>query len=239
MSKLPLTHTASKQKAAKTLFGRLVAAFLVYVLPIIVLFAPDSLFGQSANYLTSPAANTYTLTQSAKTSAGIYTKDSVLVRTLWTAKNYEAGTYRIEWDGKDDLGNPAPAGDYVAKVLANNVKYTWNGIIGNTSDSNTGSTVQRASYYFMTGMAIVNNTAYYSSGYSEGRPTIAKFVTSQPQKKISIEKNPGTTTSNVDYVASDGKLVYWSGYDAYDNTNTWVFANKIADDSDVTFTAGV
>ncbi|GAA4316710.1 hypothetical protein GCM10023149_13890 [Mucilaginibacter gynuensis] len=239
MSKLPLTHIASTQKTGKKLFWRLVVAFLGYLLPIVICLKPNAVLGQSANYLTSPAANTYTLTQPAKTSAGIYTKDSILVRTLWTAKSYDAGTYRIEWDGKDDLGNPAPAGDYVAKVLANNVKYTWSGVIGNSSDSNTGSTVHRASYYFMTGMTIVNNTAYYCSGYSEGRPSIAKFVTSQPQKKISIEKNPGTTTSNIDYVASDGKLVYWSGYDAYDPTNTWVFANKIADDTDVTFTGGV
>lgn len=196
-------------------------------------------FAQTGNYLVPTSSNTYTLSATAKTSAGIYTADSVLIRTLWSNVSRPAGTYKIEWDGKDNLGNRVPNGNYIAKIVTNNVKYTWMGIIGNTSDSNTGNNVHRGVYYFMTGMTIVNGAAYYCSGYSEGRPSIAKFLTAQPQKKLNIEAKTNTTTANTDFVVSDGSLVYWAGVDPYATSNTWVFANKVGDDSDMNFSAGI
>jgi hypothetical protein len=200
---------------------------------------PEMVLGQNVN--NSPGSNqyTFTLNNAAVTSAGVYrSADSVLIRTLWTTVNYNAGTYSIQWDGKDDLGNPAPAGNYKVHVVSNNVKYTWEGVIGNTSDSETGSTVHRSMYYFMEGMTVANGTAYYCGGYSEARPSVYKFFLSKPQEKVNIEL-PNATTANTDFVVNDGTTVYWAGYDPYANTNSFVWGTKVIDDSNVNFATGV
>src|SRR6476660_5255774 len=75
---------------------------------------------------------TFILASPARTSAGVYKKDSTLVRTLWADRTYAAGTYTDYWDGKDDYGNniSSPDKTYDIKILTSNVKYNWDGIIG-------------------------------------------------------------------------------------------------------------
>ena len=82
-------------------------------------------FSQSNNAATF----TFTLTSATRTSAGVYKKDSTLVRTLWANRAYAAGTFTEEWDGKDDYGNTitSPDPSYDIKVLSNNVNYNWDG----------------------------------------------------------------------------------------------------------------
>jgi FlgD Ig-like domain len=203
------------------------------------LILPGIVSCQNTNKATTSNLYTFSLNRAATTSAGVYNStDSSLVRTLWSAKHYDAGTYRIEWDGKDDLGNPAPTGNYIVKVVSNNVKYTWQGVIGNTSDSDTGSTVHRGYLYCMTGMTITNGTAYYCTGYSEGSPCVAKFLTSKPQRKLDIERY-NVTTANTDFVVNDGTTVYWAGYDPFASSNTFVWGTKLTNDAYVTFSGGI
>jgi len=191
--------------------------------------------------VVSGQSYTFTLTKTATTSAGVYNNlptDSSLVRTLWTAVKYNAGTYNISWDGKDDLGNLMPAGNYLVKVVSNNVQYSWVGIIGNTSAADTGSTVFRGYYYCMTGMAVANGEAYYCSGYSERTPSVGKFLTSDTQHKIGLEAF-NQTTANTDIVTTDGKNVYYAAYDAYAMSNTFVYAYQAGTDADVFFANGI
>jgi FlgD Ig-like domain len=197
---------------------------------------PNIAFGQIVNNQAN--SYTFTLQQNAKTSAGVYTTDSVLVRTLWNLQAYKAGTYNIQWDGKDDLGNQVTPGNYIVKVISNNVVYTWMGIVGNTSTNKTGSTVHRGEYLFMTGMTIANGTAYYCSGYSERRPSSYKFNTATPQQKLDVEPIFNTTTTLNDFVVNDGKMTYWAGDDPYATSKTLVYAKNISDDSDVKFQFG-
>lgn len=42
----------------------------------------------------------------ATTSAGVFTTQGVLVRTLWRGTQMSAGTYSETWDDLDDHGNP-------------------------------------------------------------------------------------------------------------------------------------
>ncbi len=179
---------------------------------------------------------TFTLNNQANTSAGVY-KDSTLIRTLWSLIKYDAGTYPLTWDGKDDLGNPMPAGNYNIKVVSNNVKYEWQGVIGNTSSTNTGSTVHRGFYYFMTDLTFAGNTAYYCSGYSEARPSVFKFGTLAPQQKLNLE-SPTTTTAQIEIADNDGNNIYWAAYDPYVTTKSFVYGTKLTDGSDATFEAG-
>ncbi|MEO8111311.1 MAG: hypothetical protein ABI594_14810 [Ginsengibacter sp.] len=183
-------------------------------------------------------AFTFTLSNSARTSAGVFKKDSTLVRTLWADKKYSAGTYTEYWDGKDDYGVKiaAPDANYDIKVLSSNVNYSWEGIIGNTSLADTGSSVHRGYYTSMTGMAITGTTAYFCQGYSEGYSSEAKFSTLNPQVRLNVY--PGkVSTMNADYVATDGINVYWAGYDAYRLTNSFVHVTRVSDDGEVTFGA--
>ncbi|MEO6637350.1 MAG: hypothetical protein ABIN25_03670, partial [Ginsengibacter sp.] len=181
---------------------------------------------------------TFKLNSSARTSAGVYKKDSTLVRVLWADKNYSAGTYTEYWDGKDDHGNliSSPDATYDIKVLSNNVNYQWDGVIGNTSDSLTGPTVQRGYYTSMTGIAITGSTAYFCQGYSEGYSSQAKFDISKPQTRISLTGFGGSSgTLNTDFVVTDGINVYWAGYNAYITSNSFVMATAVSNDAQVNF----
>src|SRR4051812_22764858 len=62
--------------------------------------------------------STFKLDAPALTSAGVYDANGTLLRTLWSGKSYSAGTYAIEWDGKDDAGNSVNPGGKVFKVLS-------------------------------------------------------------------------------------------------------------------------
>src|SRR5437763_7390062 len=108
----------------------------------------------------------FTLNQDATTSAGVYSSEGTLIRTLWSAIRYTAGTHTSSWDGTDDEGRLAPDGNYTVRVLSNNVRYTWEGVIGNTSDSLTGSGVYHNDNWFWN-FAFNGSTVYYAQDYSE------------------------------------------------------------------------
>ncbi len=181
---------------------------------------------------------TFTLPSSARTSAGVYKKDSTLARTLWADRSYAAGTYTESWDGKDDYGINivSPDATYNIKVLSNNVNYNWDGIIGNTSSSNLGTGVHRALYTSITGMAITGTNAYFCQGYSERYSSQAKFSTSAPQTRLDLTGFSGSiSTMNCDFVATDGTKVYWAGYDAHVLINSFVSATVAGTDAQVSF----
>jgi hypothetical protein len=179
-------------------------------------------------------AFTFKLDAAAKTSAGVYLKDGTLIRTLWSGVTYSAGIHQAEWDGVDDDGRLAANASYVVKVLSNNVTYKWEGVIGNTSDSLSGSTVHHA-VERMYAMAISGKNAYFAVGYNEQSGSTYKFNTGSPQKKAIIL---GKGLS-VKYVTTDGKNVYWAGNDGNVVNNWMVFGTSVADDSEVNFSKGI
>ena len=74
------------------------------------------------------------------------------------------------------------------------------GIIGNTSSSQTGTTVHKGLYTSMTGMAITGTTAYFCQGYSEAYSSEAKFNINNPQARLDIFRG-SVSTLNADYVS--------------------------------------
>src|SRR5690606_35606861 len=111
---------------------------------------------------TIPNGNSYTLTESASTSAGIYDKNDNLIRTLWSNVTQNPGTYNApSWDGLNDDGeNALEQADHI-KVIANNIKATWDGVIGNTSDNFIGKNIHKE-YIFYHDMLISGGYAYLS-----------------------------------------------------------------------------
>lgn len=179
----------------------------------------------------------FTLAAAARTSAGVYASDSTLVKTLWSGIHYAAGTHTAVWDGTDDEGILAPNGSYQIHVLSNNVTYTWEGVIGNTSSASSGPTVHKG-YDIIRGMAFSGGTAYLGKGYSEGSPAHAKMLTSAPQSKITIFPTDGTGV-NGSFVVTDGINVYWGGVDPFKPTVSFVFATKTSDDTETVFSSGI
>jgi len=174
------------------------------------------------------------------TSAGVYRNDSVLVKTIWSDSIIAAGSYTGYWNGTDDLGLPivSPDATYKVKVQSNNAGYTWQGTIGNTSDSMTGLAKHRGYNNGIMGLAIYGSYGYYCTGYSEAAPSFSKFNTATPNQRIIITVDNNRPTADVTNVCTDGTKVYWAGLDGASVNNSFVFGTNVSDDAYVTFLSG-
>jgi hypothetical protein len=189
----------------------------------------------SLNTLAQDGKFSFTISSAVSTSAGVFKNDSILVKTLWNNVPFTPGTYTKYWDGKDDYGKTItnPDNTYNIKILTNNVQYTWQGTIGNTSDNKTGATKHRGVYHCVRGLTFNGSFGYFCTGYGEGSPTIAKFNISSPNTKI-----PLGISGDINYTTTDGNIVYWAAFDSNSPDNSWVFGTKISDDSEAPFTNG-
>src|SRR5260221_241975 len=180
----------------------------------------------------------FSLPANASTSAGVFSKDSILLKTLWSGVAYTAGSHTATWDGTLDDGKPAPPADYYIRVLSNNVRYHWDGVIGNTSSAVSGPTVLRF-FERMYGMAIPATSAYFSTGYNEGSPSQAKFLTSNPRVKVDVLPSSGTGQATL-FLTTDGNNVYYGGSDAFspNNSHWFVYATRTANDAETLFANG-
>jgi hypothetical protein len=176
----------------------------------------------------------FTLAAKANTSAGVYTKNGILVKNLWSGVPYTTGMHTQYWDGTSDDGELLTADSFEVRVLSNNINYTWEGVIGNTSTASSGNTVHHA-FQSMYGIAFAGTHAYYTTNYNEQQPPIFTFNTTTPQAKTSILNKGGATA----FVATDSNYVYWDATDPNDTASTFVYATRVSDNSEVTgFTSG-
>jgi hypothetical protein len=206
----------------------------VYFLGCICLFAASGLNAQNRKISFS-----FTLSKASNTSAGVFRKDSTLVRTLWNNVRHEAGTHTSFWDRKDDEGHFMTDSHYVIRILSGNLTYKWEGgIIGNTSDSMTGSSKHR---YFEkpNSMAIHGNTAYFSAGYSEGITSAYKLDLNTPQNRSGVLSRVGDIDQHSEHTATDGKYVYWAGFDPFRVKTSFVYAVNSGKDDEAKFDSGI
>lgn len=178
----------------------------------------------------------YTLPTAAATSAGVYDSSGALIRTLWSNENISAGPQTAIWDGKDDSGNPAPAGSYQIRVLYNNVTYTW-GLIGDTSASWTATNSWDAQDLLPDDIAFLGSTAYTANGYAEGHPNASTFDTSHPERPEALFTSG--YCSQIEFVTTDGKLVYFANVgNGYPNSAGYIFAYNPETQKYFDFSAG-
>lgn len=186
------------------------------------------------------AAFTFDLPNEGVTSAGIFAKDR-LIKTLWSNVKLSDGKHTGSWTGETDDGERAPSGTYAARVLSNQAKYTWEGVIGNTSASFSGPTLHHAED-IAYGMAIAGGNLYIAAGYNEGRSATLKSSITNPQTKSYILPTTaahGYTDTVTHFVATDGNYVYWAGYEgSLAPNNHFVYATQVSDDHEVTFPEG-
>lgn len=184
----------------------------------------------------------FSLTEPKITSAGVYNQDNVLVRTLWSAIPFEAGTYIELWDGKDDLGNIA-IGTFEARVLSHNVNYNWEGVWANTSDDQIGDTIHN-SLDSIVGIRIMQHTngkmmAVYAAGYGEGEAAEGFFYLDEPQKKFITPLVYGKSQS-IDFITSNSTKIFRAAKDVFDDQqcSTFVYATDKASSDFITFSSG-
>lgn len=183
-----------------------------------------------------PVSFSFTLSSALKTSAGVYSTDGVLIKTLWSGVVYGAGTHTGTWDGTDNEGLLAGSGTYHVKVISSNVNYVWEGTIGNNSLADTGRTVQRG-LNRINGWVVAGQYAYYSKGYSERNPSQLKCHIDTIGKRYQIMP-PNNTDQATLFVATDGSKVYWAGRDPSDSIKNFVFATNVPGDTDAVFSLG-
>lgn len=178
----------------------------------------------------------FTLDKAYTTSAGAYKTDGTLVKTLWRKVNYAAGTHTGIWDGTDDEGVAMPSGKYQIRVLYHNIKYLWEGVIGNTSKSFTGPSVHHA-FLPIQSLTIDGPNIFYAVGYNEMQSGGHRFNTNNPQSKTTVIKSDPFTSFN--HVATDGVYTYWAAAGGCCNSNTsFVTATKVSDNTPVSFPTG-
>lgn len=185
---------------------------------------------------------TLRLSAAARTSAGIFDADGRLVRTLWSARSLPAGAVQVTWDGRDDAGNAvATNGVYRVRMLAHEVRYVWEGVIGNTSAEMSGSHVHR-SLLPIVDMAIDRTgNAFYAVGYNEQQSGMHRFRVTDPQRPSSI--GHADFRREFWYVATDGELVYFANRghrlrEGATRDRTFVVALQVKDGTEYRFTDG-
>ncbi len=187
---------------------------------------------------TLPSLGQYTanvtIPTNAATSAGVYTTNGTLIRTLWNNVRREAGTVKVTWDGKDDSGFFAVAGSYVTKLIYHNVSAVWEGIIGNTSQSLVGPTAHRTTP--MVSLTFDATNGYFCTGYAEAQDAVARFAVTNPQARFDLPHSDFKRSFT--HVTTDGNLVYYAntgnGWDA----QNFVIAINTTNFTEYAFSAG-
>lgn len=205
------------------------------MIPVII--TVDSLT-QIEVYKTGPTKRMlsfyFNLSSAATVSAGLY-KGDLLIRTLFNNRHYDAGYhYETAEPLTDNFDTIRTVDGLHIKVLSNNVKYEWRGVIGNTSDSMTGSSVHH-NYGPIQGIAFAENYGYYATGYNERKQSFNKFNIATPNQRIVISNKKIA----VSRVCTDGNKVYWGATDPYSSTVSLIFATNCSNDSEVIFPYGI
>ena len=179
---------------------------------------------------------TFSLTAARTTSAGVYSTDGTLVRTLWRGQRYAAGSHTSSWDQRDDQGVLMPSGQYTVKVAHHDVQYVWEGAIGNTS-VRTGAAVLHHSYRGPTSLASIPGGMLYAVGYNEGQSAVNGFTLDNVQLNQSAVRIVSSFVSP-DMIAADAQRVYWANTGLGMNKSTFIAANEIATNATTAFSAG-
>lgn len=149
----------------------------------------------------------FELPRAATTSAGVYDLQGRLVRTLWRGDALPQGRHERRWDGLDDLGRPARDEPHEVRLVHHQIRYVWEGVIGNTS---RGTIHQRHRAYLPPqSLVVVGDQAYYAVGYNEQQPGIHGFALAAPQ----LDTRPlaaKDTFAQIAMLASDGHRLYWA-----------------------------
>ncbi len=176
----------------------------------------------------------FDLLTSRTTSAGVFTVDGQLIRTLWRGERLAAGGHNRSWDHRLDNGQAAAAGSFTVRLIHHDVKYQWDGVVGNTSAA-AGRAPHRS---FLPPMSLAADGAqlHIGLGYNEAQPVLTGLNVDDPQR-------PAPQVSHVDpfigagLVASDGQQLFVAHTGGI-HRGSFIFAIKLTDGRQVDFAQG-
>jgi hypothetical protein len=210
-----------------------VSNLLLLVIVVLFNFLPRQISANTNGKDTIPFS--FNLDTASRTSAGVYNSDGVLLRTLWNNIKYNEGMHSSMWDKKDDEGKLVDDSLVVIKVVSNNIRYSWQGIVGNNSDNISGSTKYH-NFESISSMAAAGDYMYAACEYNEAMNSQLRFKIDQPNKSLGAgpKKSYGQQTS---FVATDGVTAYWAGFDPFspDKSFSYVFATNIQTEDEKIF----
>ena len=196
--------------------------------------------GSAGNVMANITFN-FTLPLSSTTSAAVYNSDGKLVRTLWRKVTYTAGAKQASWNGALDNGSVAPNGNYQIKLLAHNVNYVWEGVIGNTDTSFTsaitgGDTLWRG-LDLINDMSVSGADIFIANGYAEGNANAFRATTLAPNTPRQMVFNGGVNDAATQfrYTATDGIWTYFASSDDGFNNASFVVAYQVSDSTPALF----
>ena len=195
-----------------------------------------SLGGVANNAETATAMNfSFDLAQPRSTSAGIYAADGRLLRTLWRGERLSAGRHARSWDLRLDDGSTAPSAEVTVRVIHHDVKYQWQGVVGNSS-ARAGRLPFR-SFMPPASLAADGTQLHIALGYNEAQSAVTGLRTDDPQRPAAAVQHKDPFVG-VGLVASDGVALYMAQTGGLSKAG-FVFARRLADGQPLTFAQGL
>ncbi len=203
--------------------------------------------------------------RAVQTSAGVYDSEQRLVRTLWSGKSIAAGeSYVTAWDHRDDAGIEVADGVYSVTVVAHNVAYDWEGVVGNSSHPGAAGVVS-TSYSIggvdvplatvpnihraispLTQMALGNGRMYLASSGASNQTQMARFELGASQVRTPILRSDFPRVFAL--VTADDTTAYYANIGSNSTFNSpgsdsrypesFIIGVNASDDSEVQFPAG-
>lgn len=188
---------------------------------------------------TIPNAINYTLPADENcVSKAIYTPSLVLVKTLGQNKKESIGTHTEVWDGTDNDGNLQTIGAPFKLIVAyNNNVATWEGVVGNSSDSTTGIHVLRGGSQICSAN-VVNGKLYAATGYAEVNASQKYANTSTPQYWYTYSSLPNASGQTTYFTCASSKFNFWGG-ENYNFSNSFVFPERLSNNTEINFSGSV
>ncbi len=171
----------------------------------------DNFMPVTKEFALGEVSFSFTLAEEASTSAGVYDENGVLIRTLWSAVRYGAGTHTAIWDGRNDESEIAPAGKYTVKVMSNNVQYGQDALLANSTARESSQTIM-SNYQPISDMTLVGENMYYADQYMENLHTLMYFNINDIHRKAGYHESGGNRVPIRN--ANDGNTVYWMMFES-------------------------
>jgi len=189
--------------------------------PILLLVASSCWPQPKSNAVShdGPVAFRYQLPMASRTSAGVFDQQGHLIKTLWSGRAEGAGWHGAEWDGIDENGHVGLRSDhYSIHVLSNNVRYTWDGLIGNTESAwTTSSSIWDGIGYDPRDTRILCDgiPCWVTGGYAEGTSNLFRISSIKPNSPTEVSLD--YRDQNVKFVDGDydGSRLYLA------NSGSW------------------
>ena len=234
------SNFSAPARCAQRITRILVCSFLMTGLCTVCLASPTPTVTPLPIIYPYTTAYQYVLPTRSTVSVGVYTADNKLIRTLSRrATEGPCSPCSHLWDGKDEAGTPVQPGvPYTIKLIAYDVQYVWDGLVGNTSTSLSGPS-HHAGQGFIQSLVVDGTNAFYAMGEQEGFPPVRRFDTGSPQTATTVMV-PNARV-NFDHVATDGVWLYIANKGApFDFGHpAFVAATNVSDNSFAYFATGV